>query len=351
VDELPIPAHFDTGRVGDVWRVDYETRFEDARRWRDEHGLRPAAEDALRVALVAVDVQNTFCSPGFELFVAGRSGTGAVDDNQRLCEFLYRNLHRISQVFPTQDTHQAVQIFHRVFLVDPDGNPPQPYELVSADDVASGRWRASEAAAGALGLSVGYLEEHLRHYTRALQHGGKYDLTIWPFHAMLGGIGHALVSAVEEAIFFHGIARWSQAGFQIKGSEPLTEHYSMLGPEVETDHAGRPLGSRNKPLVDELLMFDAVVIAGQAKSHCVAWTIQDLLEDPTVRERRLEEKVYLLEDCTSPVVVPGAVDYTDEADAAFARFAESGAHLVRSTEPMAEWPGVIGRALTRPARA
>ena len=33
---------------------------------------------------------------------------------------------------------------------------------------------------------------------------GKYELTVWPFHALLGGIGHALVSAVEEAIFFHG---------------------------------------------------------------------------------------------------------------------------------------------------
>jgi len=29
------------------------------------------------------------------------------------------------------------------------------------------------------------------------------------------------------------------------------------------------------------------------------------------------EKVYLLEDCTSPVVIPGVIDYTDLADAAF----------------------------------
>ena len=86
------------------------------------------------------------------------------------------------------------------------------------------------------------------------------------------------------------------------------------------------------------------MIAGQAKSHCVAWTIDDLLSDPNVRERGLEEKVYLLEDCTSPVVVPGSVDYTDEADAAFARFAESGAHLVRSDVPMRDWPGVVGES-------
>jgi nicotinamidase-related amidase len=160
-----------------------------------------------------------------------------------------------------------------------------------------------------------------------------------------GGIGYALVSAVEEAIFFHTIARYAPAGYQPKGDNPLTEHYSMLGPEVDTDRDGEPLGRRNQPLLEELLRHDAVVIAGQAKSHCVAWTIQDLLDDPTVQDRHLQEKVYLLEDCTSSVVVTDAVDHTDEADAAFARFAEAGAHIVRSTDPLADWPGSIGEAL------
>ena len=102
---------------------------------------------------------------------------------------------------------------------------------------------------------------------------------------------------------------------------------------------------QKRSLLEDLLRFDAVVIAGQAKSHCVAWTIDDLLSDATAQSRHLAEKVYLLEDCTSAVVVPGSVDYTDEADAAFARFAESGAHLVRSDVPMREWPGVVGESL------
>jgi len=76
------------------------------------------------------------------------------------------------------------------------------------------------------------------------------------------------------------------------------------------------------------------VVAGQAKSHCIAWTIDDLLE----QERALAERTYLLEDCTSPVVVPGVVDYTDEADAAFERYAEAGMHVVRSTDPIEQWP-------------
>jgi len=340
-----LPPHWDPERVGEVWRVHYAARFEDAERWRREQALRPAAEDRCRIALVVVDVQNTFCTPGFELFVAGRSGTGALDDSRRLCEFVYRNLGSLTQVVPTLDTHQALQIFHRILLVDDAGKHPEPLTLVTAADVESGRWRITPEAAAGLGLDPDYAEEHLRYYTRALEDGGKYSLTIWPFHAMLGGIGYALVSAVEEALFFHSIARYAPLDFQPKGDNPLTEHYSMLGPEVDSDREGEPLGRRNQPLVERLLQYDAVVIAGQAKSHCVAWTIEDLLSDPTVTERGLEQKVYLLEDCTSPVVVPGSVDYSDEADAHFARFAGSGAHLVRSDLPLAEWPGLVGEAL------
>ncbi len=341
---LPLPPHWDPDGVGEIRRVEYGTLFAAAERWRAEHGLEPAARDRFRIALVAVDVQNTFCTPGFELFVAGRSGRGALDDSRRLCEFVYRNLGAITQVFPTLDTHQALQIFHPALLVDAEGRPPEPFTSVTAADVAAGRWRVNAAAAEGLGLDPDYAEAHLRYYTETLEDGGKYSLTVWPFHAMRGGIGYALVPAVEEAIFFHTVARYAPAGYQPKGDNPLTEHYSMLGPEVEVDQEGEPLGRRNQPLIEELLRFDAVVIAGQAKSHCVAWTIQDLLHDPTVQERGLEEKVYLLEDCPSPVVVPGA-DFTDDADAAVARFAVAGALVVRSTEALAEWAGAVGAAL------
>ena len=208
--ELPVPAHFDPDRTGEVWRVPYEERARDAPAWAAGHGVRPAAEDSFRVCLLVVDVQNTFCIPGFELFVGGRSSTGAVDDSRRLCEFVYRNLGAITQVFPSLDTHHAMQVFHAIWLVDEHGNHPPPYTLVSAEDVAAGRWRVNAAVAEALGIGADYAERHLAHYTRRLAEGGKYDLTVWPYHAMLGGIGHALVSAVEEAIFFFGIARHSR---------------------------------------------------------------------------------------------------------------------------------------------
>jgi nicotinamidase-related amidase len=341
--ELPLPAHFDPDRAGEVWRVPYEERAREATAWAETHDIQPSAGDSFRVCLLAVDVQNTFCIPGFELFISGRSGTGAVDDNRRLCEFIYRNLATITQVLPSLDTHHAMQVFHALWLVDEHGNHPEPYTLISAEDVESGRWKVNEAVAEAVGIGPDYAARHLLHYTRRLAEGGKYNLTIWPYHAMLGGISHALVSAVEEAVFFHGIARYSQPVFEIKGENPLTEHYSMLGPEVTEGPDGDRLGGINAGLIEKLLTFDAVVVAGQAKSHCIAWTIDDLLEDDDVRER-LAPRTYLLEDCTSSVVVPGVVDYTDEADAAFERYAAAGMHVVRSTTPIESWPGLVQRA-------
>jgi nicotinamidase-related amidase len=342
VAELPVPPHFDPSRVGEIWRVPYQERAEQAHAWAAEHSLPPALDDDCRICLVLVDVQNTFCIPGFELFVAGRSGNGAVDDNRRLCEFLYRNLGAITAIIPTLDTHHAMQIFHAAWLVDADGRHPDPYTLVAQEDVESGRWRVNPAAAESVGVEADYAQLQLLDYTRKLEERGKYALTVWPYHAMLGGVGHALVPAVEEAVFFHTVARSSQPAFQPKGDNPLTEHYSMLGPEVTEGPGGETIAGKNDLLIQQLMGYDAIVVAGQAKSHCVAWTIDDLLEGDDARERALAPRTYLLEDCTSPVVVPG-MDYTDEADAAFERFAAAGMHVVRSTEPVESWPGIAAR--------
>lgn len=337
--ELPVPRHYEPSAVGQVWQVAYQSRATEAAGFARAHGLSPSAEDRLRVALLVVDVQNTFCVPGFELFVAGRSGTAAVDDSRRLTEFVYRNLGRITRVFATLDTHQAAQIFHALFLVDENGNHPPALTTVTTDDVTAGRWRFNERLAGALGVEAAQAGARLERYVEELARGGRYALTIWPYHSMLGGIGHALVASVEEALFFHAIARSSPTEFTVKGDNPFTEAYSVFGPEVSVDEHGRPVARTDSRLLRQVLAFDRIIVAGQAKSHCVAWSVEDLLASAGRMGVPLAERLYLLEDCSSSVVVPGVVDYTDEADAAFRRFAAAGAHLVHSDVPMEEWPG------------
>jgi nicotinamidase-related amidase len=338
--DLPLPPHFDPARVDQVWRVPYQERAAAAIAWAKQHRIPPAATDQPRLCLLAIDVQNTFCIPEFELFVGGRSGRGAVEDNIRLCEFIYRNLGVLTAIAPTMDTHTATQIFHAVFWVNAAGEHPPAMTMISVEDVEQGRWRVNPAIAPDLQQSPAELQAYALHYVRRLQAVDKYLLTIWPYHSMLGGIGHALVSAVEEACFFHTLARSSQTRFELKGSHPLTENYSVLSPEVTTDHRQRAIAQKNTAFLKLLLEFDAVIIAGQAKSHCVAWTVEDLLSDIQQTDPALARKVYLLDDCSSPVVVQDVVDFTDAAEAAYARFAEAGMHRVRSTTPIQAWPGL-----------
>ncbi|MFB2939058.1 isochorismatase [Aerosakkonemataceae cyanobacterium BLCC-F154] len=336
--ELPIPVHFDSNKVGEVWRVPYQERAAAAESWAKEHNITPVLVDEKRICLLIIDAQNTFCIPEFELFVGGNSGKGAVEDNVRLCEFIYRNLGVISTIAPTMDTHTAMQIFHAIFWVNAAGKHPAPATTITLDDVQAGVWQVNPAVAyNVTNNDYEKLQQHAFHYVKKLSADGKYPLTVWPYHSMLGGIGHALVSAVEEAIFFHNIARCSQTLFELKGNNPLTENYSVLRAEVLEDINGQPIAEKNVNLIKQLWEFDAVIVAGQAKSHCVAWTVEDLLTEIKVQDPKLSQKIYLLEDCTSPVVIPGVIDFTEQANAAFQKFADAGMHIVKSTDAIANW--------------
>ena len=178
--ELPIPFHFRPDKVGEAWKVSYQERAEEAEKWAKEHHIEPSAKDKFRICLLLVDVQNTFCIPGFELYVGGRSGIGAVDDNRRLSEFIYRNLDGITEICPTMDTHQALQIFHSIFLVNDKGEHPGPFTLISEDHLKKGIWKINPQVGYALKNSETYGQKYLLHYARKLKEGGRYDLTVWP---------------------------------------------------------------------------------------------------------------------------------------------------------------------------
>lgn len=342
--ELPVPPHFRPDRTGEVWRVDYAARAADAEGWAQAHDITHPSGDSPRVALLLVDCQNTFCIPGHELFVAGRSGSGAVDDSRRVCEFIYRNLGSLTEITATLDTHTALQIFHPIFWLDDGGNHPTGGSTqITLADVEEGRWRPNPAVADSMaGGDVEWLERYARHYVRRVTEG-RYPLMIWPYHSMLGSIGHALVSAVDEAVFFHSIARQTAARFEVKGDAPLTENYSVFSPEVTLGPAGETIGAPNLELFDHLMDFDAVAVAGQAASHCVAWTLHDLLTAIQARDPELAGRVYILEDCMSSVVIPGVVDFTEDAAEALELFRTEGMHCIRSTEAISCWPGLGSR--------
>lgn len=345
--ELPLPPFYDPAQAAEWgYRPDQARLAREAGEWRRAHGIRSSGSDRFELHLLLIDVQKDFCFPQGSLYVAGRSGTGAIDDSRRIAELVYRNLDRITNVTTTMDTHFAYQIFFPAFWLGRSDRAPEAHRVVSCADVLSGELRPNPSVAAWLcNGNYAWLCKQVEHYCRELEKQGKYQLYLWPEHCILGSDGHALAGVVHEARLFHSFVRGAQSWVEVKGGNPLTENYSVLRPEVLTRHDGAPLAQRNAQFLKTLIAADAVVIAGQAASHCVKSSIDDLLEEILTRDAALAKKVYVLTDCMSAVTVPDgrggfAADFTGDAERALQRFADAGMHLVRSTEPIAGWPGI-----------
>ncbi len=345
--ELPAPGYFDPARAADFfYRPDQEMLLAAAMEWRTRHGIKPAARDRFKIHLLMIDEQKDFCFPEGSLFVGGRSGKGAVDDTARLAKFIYRNLAVITDVTCTMDTHFPFQIFFTSFWLDEKDRHPPAHTILSLDDLRAGRYRPNPAVASWLcSGNYGWLLKQVEFYVDTLGKAGKYQLYLWPPHCLLGSDGHCLAGLIHEARLFHSFARGAKSWVEVKGGNTLTENYSVLAPEVLKRHDGKPLAQRNALFIGTLLDADAVVIAGQAASHCVKSSIDDLLGEIRRKDDRLAKKVYILRDCMSAVAVPDGrggflADFTAEAEAAIRSFEQAGMNVVDSTEPVASWPGI-----------
>jgi nicotinamidase-related amidase len=345
--DLPLPPTYDP-RNAERW--DYSPNqqrlYDDAAEWRRIHSIRAAAADQTNIHLLLIDVQRDFCFPNGSLYVGGRSGRGAIDDNRRIAEFIYRNLGSITNVTTTLDTHFAYQLFFASFWVDRHDRPLAAFREIESEHIAAGEVRPSQAMAKWLcNGNYPWLLGQVKHYCDELGRAGKYKLYLWPPHCLLGSDGHALAGVIHEARLFHSYARVAQSWCEVKGGNPFTENYSVMRPEVLTRHDGQPLAQRNTQFLSTLLTANAVLIAGQAASHCVKSSIDDLLSEIVTRDPALARKVYILTDCMSSVAVPDGkggfvADFTPQAEDALARFEAAGMNLVRSTTPLASWPGL-----------
>jgi nicotinamidase-related amidase len=309
--------------------------------WGRQQRITPAGKDETRrIHLLVIDEQKDFCHKEGSLYVAGRSGEGAVADNARLAAFIYHNLGAITHITSTMDTHFFQQIFFPDFWRDENDAPLAPGRIITVDDVHSRRVRPNPRNAVWLcDGDVAWLNHQCRYYVEELARKGKYQLMIWPWHCLLGTPGHNLVGIYQEARVVHSAARSMQTWTEPKGMGALTEFYSVIAPEVmdRWDHLNPPLGQINTLLLAKLQQADALIIAGQAASHCVAYTIADLLERFGADAPAMLQKIYVMRDCMSAVVLP-QVDFTQNAEEALQRFADAKMHVVESTQPLDTWP-------------
>jgi nicotinamidase-related amidase len=318
---LPFPSFYDASKVADLFCSRSKLVAAVARQYAKDQNIKPAYEDKFKIAVFGIDTQIDFCLPFGSLFVPG-----AVEDSVRTCEFIYRNLDVITSLNFSLDTHKLFQIFHPAWWLDTmTGDHPEDFTMITAQSIRDGRYQPLFFAQE----SIEYCEE--------LERTGKYVLIGWPFHTLLGSVGHAMVPAIFEAAVFHAIARRKQTHFETKGLHPLTENYSVLSPEVKKVR-GRVVGQFNTDFFKALMTHDRVYILGQASSHCVKTTIEDLLREIMAIDPSLVDKVYIVEDCMSPVPAVRdpqgnvIVDFPKIAADALDSFRQAGMHVVKSTD-------------------
>ncbi len=303
------PSFYNPARIGTLFYPDYAAIAAAAA----AANLPPAAQDQQNIHLVIIDMQVDFCHSGGSLHVPG-----SVGDIQRLIEFIYTHAGRITNITCSLDSHLPHQIFHPAWWADAQGNPPAPFTLITYADIVAGKWRPLVDPVWST------------KYVKQLEEGAKKVLTIWPYHVMIGSVGNALDPELFTAVLWHSLARKTQPTWLTKGTVPQTEHYSIIQPEIPVP--SHPLGGKNKAFLDTLAEANIILIAGEAESHCVLETVEDLVEDFASQPEQLR-KIYFLRDCTSPVLHPD-IDFHAIAQKQFATFAQRGVNFINSTDPL-----------------
>lgn len=233
------------------------------------------------VQLLIIDPQNDFCNPKGSLFVAGADG-----DSERLAAFINKNGKIIDEIHVTLDSHRTLDIAHPIMWLDSKGKNPAPFTIISVDDVVNGVWSPVNPSWRQMAID----------YVKALEANGRYPLCIWPPHCIIGSWGHSIEERVSKALIDWELQFIQVVDYVTKGSNIFTEHYSAYVADVQDPND--PTTMPNINLLNMLQEADIILISGEARSHCIANTIRDIMND--FGDENIK-KFVLLEDTTSDV--------------------------------------------------
>ncbi|MCF2489532.1 nicotinamidase [Dyadobacter sp. CY347] len=231
-----------------------------------------------KTALLLIDAQFDFCNPKGALYVPG-----AETDVERIARLIALEGEKIDSIFVTLDTHKVLDIAHPLFWEDANGNTVAPFTLITAANVKSGKWTPR------------YDRDYVIRYLETLEAEGEFKHFIWPEHCLIGSKGAALDDTIMEALlaWTHRTGRDYKA--IIKGTNPLTEHFGVFRAQVPVANA--PETELDQGFLNDLSAFDQILVAGEARSHCVATSINQILKYAP----ELASKVTILSDCMSDV--------------------------------------------------
>ena len=246
-----------------------------------------------KVHLLVIDPQNDFMDiPGATLPVAGANA-----DMVRLAALVDRIGTKLQNIHVTLDSHHLVDIAHPAFWRDQNGQSPNPMTMISAQSIKDGTWSPRIPAAELRTYAIGYAE--------ALEAAGKYTLMVWPPHCLIGSSGHNVQKDLYAALGRWETRRVRTVDYVTKGTNVLTEHYGALLAEVPI--ANDPSTQLNGRFLAMLQEADTIVVAGEASSHCVKATIEQVADNIGAEHVK---KFHLLTDCMSPVPAVTAPDGT-----------------------------------------
>lgn len=249
-----------------------------------------------RTQLLIVDPQNDFCDlPAGWRAIDPLTGTpiapalavaGAHADMLRLAQFIRAQVDAIDAITLTLDSHHRFDIAHPAFWSHGDGSAVAPFTPIAAAQVRTGEFAPRDERV--LPRVLDYLDE--------LERRGRYALMVWPPHCLIGSWGHGVHAAIQAACGEWEERRQRVAHCVHKGANPWTEHYSALQAEVPlADDPGTQL---DRALLERLGAARTILVAGEAGSHCVKASTEDLLDHlPGGRPGR----IVLLTDAMSPV--------------------------------------------------
>ncbi len=257
----------------------------------------------MKTAFLIIDAQYDFCHPAGTLYVPG-----AQEDIQRLSQLISQNTHKIDAIYATLDTHPVNDISHPSFWKDAAGNVPAPFTLITAADVQAGKWVPQFEA------------EKVLSYLQKLEAQGEFTHCIWPEHCLHGSRGAALDDSLLEALrqFAHTGKEYHTIE---KGTHPLTEHFGIFQAQIPIENA--PVTQLNAQFINDLLHYDRIYLCGEAKSHCVATSLKQVMHYAPV----LAQKFVIIEDVMSDV--PG---FSALGDPIYAAAKQAGIPFVKSTD-------------------
>lgn len=255
-----------------------------------ERIILPACYDEIKVLLVLIDPQNDFMESIGSLGVPGSKG-----DIERVTKWLYKNGHKVTRTMTSLDTHTMMQIFFPCWWSDANGKNPDPYTIITYDDVVKNKWIPNFDKTIRDEDNPEWETAYCKEYLFKLEAMGKYKLCIWPYHTLDGTIGANVETELSRMIYFHSLYRKSDPLFIRKGMDPWSEMYGIIEPEWSYD------GYINMQALNEMSKYDIVIFAGEASSHCVGQSGLQTLEYFRTRGPKRPKFVFL-KDCMSPVV-------------------------------------------------